>query len=88
MPSASQLIKAKMEGVEFNRILHSVKTNRSKVSQLSEDKLDLFDSLIEEIKSNVATLEAAIKEDDLVGIKEQSKSLQELFQMLEDSCES
>lgn len=84
----TDLINAKLEGADFDRILHAVRTDRKSVSKLPEDQLSLMESMLVEVKAAVKALEEAISNDDLNQVKLTSISLKEIFQMLEDNCDS
>lgn len=84
----SELIDAKLEGQSFDRILHAVRGDRENVSNLPDDHLDFLESMLQEVQSASTQLEAAIKQDDLEQVKKVAQSFQEIFQMVEDSCES
>lgn len=84
----AKLIEAKMKGTAFERILHAVKTDRETVSELAEDQVDFYESMLSEVRTAVDELEKSIREDDLSKIKKTSDSLIEIFTMIGDSCES
>ena len=50
-------------------------------------RLDFLESMLEEVRSAVIQFEDALKKDDLSKINKLSKSFQEIFHMVEDSCE-
>lgn len=83
---ANKLIRAKMEGVEFNRILASVKADMDVVSTLPEDRFELHSSLIESLQTGLTELQGILAKEDLAAAKEKSSALQEFLQMLSDSC--
>lgn len=82
------LIEAKMRGQPFSKILHAVRSGRGEISSLPEDQLDFLESMLQEIKTAVPQFEEALRNDDLPAIKEMAKTFQEIFVMVEDSCES
>lgn len=83
---ASSIIDAKEQGIAFDRILHAVHEDREEVSTLSEEELEFFSSMIEELKKAAPLMEQAFKNDDKAMMKRESESLQEILQMIEDSC--
>lgn len=85
--SASALITAKLEGRSFEQILHAVRGDREDVSNLSDDHLDFLESMLDEVQKATEQFSEAIKTDDLEEVKRLAKSFQEIFQMVEDSCE-
>ena len=85
--NAKDIISAQLEGASFDRIFHAVRKGRESVSTLSEDKLEFFESMLEEIKKGTSQLEDALGRDDLVEIRRQAESLREIFQMIEGCCD-
>jgi len=85
--NAAELISARMEGVGFDRILHAVRGGR-RPSTLESDHLEFLESMVIEVKGALVEFEAAVKTDNLDGIKATCESLAEIFQMVSDSCES
>lgn len=86
--NAAELIDAKQRGVPFERILKAVESGRESVSALPIDQVEFFESMLSEVKKAVVEFEQAIHSDDLPTIKKTSESLNEIFTMVKDCCES
>ena len=84
---ASELIRAKKEGVSFDRLLHAIESDRAVVSELPADKLDFLESMVSSIKEAGCEFEEALRRDDLVSIKRTASSIRDILDMVEDSCE-
>lgn len=85
--NAADLISAKMNGVDFERLYGAVKEGRESVSSLPSDQLDFLESMLEEVRKATSEFESAVKEDNVPRIKELAVSFQEIFQMVSDSCD-
>jgi len=83
----AKLIEAKLQGAGIDRILHAVRTDREVVSDLPDDQLDFFESMINEVKAAVLEMERALKSDDLYKLRESAQSVKDIFLMIEDACE-
>jgi len=86
MPRASDLIKAHQEGATFERILHAVRTNRTAVSSLPEEKLDLLEMSVPELQRLATEMSEALSRDDLPKLRELSIAVEEFALMIKDTC--
>lgn len=85
---ASDLIDAKQKGVAFERILKAVESGLDHFSNLPDDQLEFFETMVIEVKKAVVELEHSIRSDDLAKVKSNSESLIEIFSMIRDSCDA
>jgi hypothetical protein len=83
----SKLIEAKLQGADLESIIHAVRTDRETVSQLPKEKLEFFESTLDEIRKTVGKMEQAIKSDNLSELKSVAGTMKDLFLMVEDSCD-
>lgn len=84
--SVADLIDAKLEGRSFEQILRVVH-GKPEDSTLEEDHLDFLESMLTAVKEASEEFEEAVKKEDVGEVKRIAKSFQEIFQMVEDSCE-
>lgn len=82
----SELIDSYSNGVPMERILFAVTEGRDRVSVLQPDQLELFESMLKEIRKGVHELAEAISSDNVVKVKATVTSLQEIFTMIKDAA--
>ncbi len=86
--NATDLISAKMEGESFETILKIVREESEAESSLSEDHRDFLESMLSEVKKATSEFENAFKSENPDELRKVSKSFIEIFQMIDDSCDS
>lgn len=86
--SVAELIEAKLNGTDFEEIYQTVRSGRARPSSLPQEQVEFLESMLGEVRNAVEEFEAAVKSDDLTEIKRTCESLDEIFQMVSDSCES
>jgi len=78
---ASELISARMEGESFDKILQRV------CEKELDERMEFLTSMLDEVKKATSEFEHALKKEDYTSVRKVAQSFQEIFSMVEDSCE-
>lgn len=84
---SSLLIEAMQDGVPFERILHAIQSGKDTVESWPPDQFKFLHEMMNQVDQAQRELREAIDSVDSARVKQISEGLQEIYQMIEDSCE-
>lgn len=65
-----------------------VRGGKERDGSLPPEQLKFFESMLDELRKGTEEFDAAVASGDLARVKTVAESFQEIFQMVEDSCDS